>query len=475
MQNSNLSRLLPILKRDWALFTETIEKDIEDAIVSLNKDLRRAKEINRIINKIDDIISSCDDNIVSIIDHRDLFLYVDNSLDDSFAALLFFKEKNSLDNSAVQQIYNKIINSPKILKMQDEYRNLSIKIQFIRERIKKIENLLRGENIDLSLVNELIKKYEFDEKTMKNILLYIITSLGIKQKETREEIAPQDEIDTEEVFQREFKNLTNNYKRKKEELKDVLFKCFFIRQRMLKEEYLTYSGYINDTDELLKENFKNEELLKIYTISFFKIKKDIEDLIDGIKEYSFENVDKLKEEFFFINEEISELESVAEKIRSLIKTDEIQKQTSDEYNVFFLVDGMDRLVISEELIHDNRRNIMTLLRKSVDMDNADISGVRTNRMLGVNDTERLIGKNISMLTTSKVILSYITVGKNILVITGTKVTDDTIKNDTISAVNRNFMAIKRQIAYIEDSDLDYYEFQNYIIKKILEDEKEKIR
>ena len=142
MQNSNLSKLLPILKRDWTLFIDTIEKDVEEAISSLNKDLRRAKELNRIINKIDDIVASCDDNIINILDHRDLFLYVDNTLDESFAALMFFKEKNNLDNYAVRQIYEKITNSPKIVKMQEEYKNLSIKIQFIRDRIKKIQNLL---------------------------------------------------------------------------------------------------------------------------------------------------------------------------------------------------------------------------------------------------------------------------------------------------------------------------------------------
>lgn len=474
MQNSNLSKLLPVLKRDWALFIETIEKDIEDMITSLNKDLRRAKELNRIINKIDDVIKSCDNNIINILDYRELFLYVDNSLESSFAALMFFKEKNNFDNSAVYQIYKNIINSPKIVRMQDEYQHLAIKIKFMKERVKNIQNLLKGNNIDIDLVTDLIKKYEFDEKTQKNIWLYIITSMGVKQKEVKEEevIEEKEETPSQEVFQEEFRTLVKNYQNKKEELKDILIKCFSIRQKMSKEDYLTYCGYINDSDELLRENFKEEELIKIYTISFFRTKKDIEDLIDGIEDYSFEDINAFKEEIAFINEEILELDRVARNLRELVK-EEKNTEEQDEYNVFFLVDGMSRLVIPEDLINENRRNIMALLRKSANMDNANIEGVKTNRMLGVSDTERLIGKNLSMITTSKIILSYITVGKNILVITGTKVTDDTIKNDTISAINRNYMGIKRQIAYIEDSDLDYLDLQNNIIKNIIEEESTK--
>jgi len=475
MQNSNLSKLLPILKRDWTLFIDTIEKDVEETISSLNKDLRRTKELNRIINKIDDIVASCDDNIINILDHRDLFLYVDNTLDESFAALMFFKEKNNLDNYAVRQIYEKITNSPKIVKMQDEYKNLSIKVQFIRDRIKKIQNLLRGNNIDFSLVEDLVKKYDFDEKTKKNIMFYLITTLGVKQKEVKEEekLVSEEIVDNPELFKEEFRKITQKYQNKKEELRDILVKCFSIRQKMTREEYLTYCGFINDQEELLKESFNEDEILKIYTIGFFKTKKDIENLINGIADYSIEDINKYKEEVLFIEEEIVELEDFADKIKKYLNVEQKNEKIQEDYNVFFLIDGLNRLVIPKELIEDNRRNVETIIRKSSNMDNADIDGVRTNRMLGVSDSERLIGKNISMITTSKLILSYITVGKNILIITGTKVTDDTIKNNTVSAINRNFMAIKRQIAYIEDNDLDYLDLQNQIIKNILEEEKVK--
>ena len=183
--------------------------------------------------------------------------------------------------------------------------------------------------------------------------------------------------------------------------------------------------------------------------------------------------DDLDDELAFFDELINEFERIANKLKELDKDEKIELD-SESNNVFFALDAFSRLIVKEELLTTkNRNNIKALLQKIDNVNNSKIDGVKTNHMLGVSEEEKLLNKNISMLTTSKINLAYIMVNKNVLIIGGAENTSDKFDKIIKQAINRNLIPIRKQIELIENNDFDYLEIQNRIRKAITGEEKTK--
>ena len=474
MQNSNLSsKIFPIIKEDWLSFIKALEKDLQQMMIAYNNDKRRIKDLARLISKLEEITTLSKNNIEEVLNYRELFLYIDNSLESSFDALNYFKTQGNFDNVAVKAIYERIINSSKIMMINSEYNGLSIKIRFDNERIKKLNELLQGNKVDYGLIKELLKKYRFDNNKKKNILLYTIVMLSIKQNEINnsKENDENKKMARNNFYRDHFNELVKKYQIIKENNKDLLIGCFKIKEKMNKKEINMYESFSSNPEEAGSYDFDDNAMLKIYVLATFKIKKDIENYIDGISDLVMESSD-LDDELVFFNEMIGEFENNVCRLKPLITSEEEIIDVADN-NIYFALDIFNRLLIKDLLTDKNINNIRALIQKVDVVENSRIDGVKTNHMLGVSEEEKMLGKNISMLTTSKLRLAYITVNKNILILGGI---DNNDKFDHLIKVivNKNMFAIKNQISLIEKEDINYIELQNRIIDDILK-EKSKIR
>ena len=477
MQKSNLSsKIFPSIKDDWSLFISKASKDLQDMMMTFNNDKRRIKDLERIINKMKEINGLSKDNIAEILNYKELFMYIDNSLESSFDALNFFQKVNNFDNEAVKTIYERIINSPKIIQINSEYNGLTIKVQFDKERIKRLGELIRGSKVDYPLIKELVQKYKLSDSEKKNVLFYPLVMLSIKQNEIKssKELQAKRKEEKQEFYRDRFNELCKLYQQRKEDLKDLLVKCFNVREKISHRELDMYNSFINNPEEIKEYNFDDEIKFKIYTLSFFKIKKDIESFIDGITDLQMDE-SNLDDELSFFNEMINEFNEIANKLKELMKED---TDSIDNYqnNVFFALDAFNRLIINEEILNDkNQSSIKALLRKIVNVSNSKFEGVKTNHMLGVSEEEKMLGKNISMLTTSKIKLAYIMIGKCILIIDGVANNNDKFDKIIKLAINKNIIPIRKQIALISESDLDYLNLQNMIINEIIGEEVEETK
>ena len=472
MQNSNLSsKIFPIIKEDWENFLQKVEHELQEMITIYNNDKRRIKDLERLINKIKEISDLSKDNMKEILNYKELFLYIDNSLESSFDALNFFLEQDNFDNVAVKSIYERIVTSPKIIKLNSEYSGLSIKVQFDKERIKRLGELIRGSKIDFTLIKELLNKYQLDDNKKKNILFYPVVMLSIRQNDLRNSKEKSKDL-KEKFYQERFNELIKDYQKKKESFKELLVYCFNIRKNMNQGEIETYNAFVNNPTEIGEYDFNDEIKFKIYTLAFFKLKKDIESYIDGIIDLQIDS--DLDGEIVFFHEMIGEFENLANILNGLMSINSINDDLENS-NVYFALDAFNRLIIKKELLVDkNKSSIKALLQKADSINNARIEGVRTNHMLGVEDEEKLLGKSISMVTTSKMKLAYIVINKNILIISGVANNNEKFDRVVKLAVNKNMFAIKNQISLIEEEDLDYIELQNRIINSIIGEDSKKL-
>lgn len=470
MQNSNLSsKIFPIIKGDWAIFIQYVEHNLQEMMVNYKEDKRRMKEIERLISKLKEIFYLSKDNIKEILNYKELFMYIDNSLESSFDALNFFIEQNNFDNPAVKAIYERIINSKKILRINSEYNELLVKIRFDKERIKKLGELIQGVRFDYGLVRELLNKYEGDSEFKKNILLYVMVILSVKQNNIKNSEKNEDK---EKFYQDHFNELIKLYQSKKESYKELLLYCFNIRKNMSREEISMYGSYASNPDEINSYGFDDEAKFKIYTLALFKIKSDIEKYIDGIMDLQL-NASDLDSEMVFFHEMISEFEGILNKLSGFQLGNNITDDVNS-HSIYFALDSFNRIIINQELLLDkNKSSIKALLQKADTINNARIEGVKTYHMLGIDNAEKLLGKTISMITTSKMKIAYIVVNKSVLIITGVDINDEKFDRKVEKAVNDNLRAIKNQITLIEQGNIDYIEFQNKIINGITGEEEAK--
>ena len=456
MQNTNLSKILPLLVNDWSLFINHVSKNMEELMLTYNNNKRRIRDLERIIIKINDVISLSKNKYEDILDYKDLFMYVDNSLEFSFDALNFLKKQNNLDNPAVKSIYERIVNSPKIMEITSEYHSLSIKVQFDKEKIKKLQALSRGTNIDFHLIKELISKSEFNDKTKKNILFYPVVMLSIKQKDKEKKSV--DKTANEKKYHDDVLMIHKDFQQQKEKYKDLIIKCFNIREKLSVEEIEMYRNSFNSFNSI--EGFDDELKIKICTLYFFKVKRELEKFINGISDYYIDEV-SFDDEISYYNEKMREWNEVADYLKKILDS---QKKENGQYNVFFALDAFNRLIIDERLL--SKENLNSVSTSSLNKEsNEDIF----HNFVECSD---LLKNKIMYLETDKVKLVYLIINDNILILSGTNQLVDDIKFDTMMnlTIYKNIIPIKKQIKLLEEKDINYLDIQNQIIETIINKE-----
>ena len=445
MQETNLSsKIIPSLREDWQGFIDIIQNDYRKLINQLTKDKQRIRDLERVINKINEITNASKNNITNILKYRDLFMYVDKKLASSFDALEFFQKQDNLDNVAVKAIYNRIINSLEIIKLTSEYNSLTIKVEFNKERIKKLSGLINGNKIDYPLINELIHKYNFDDNKKKNILLYPVIMLSTKAKEDKKLPSNQ-----KEKIKEKFKELCQEYYHKKEEFNNLLVNSFYMKEKMSVQELDTYTSFIKKLDDMKKYELNDEEKYKVYVLSFFKCKKDIEKVIDGISDL-LEDED-VEDDLLCLEELVNDFTEIVNKIQAFTLNKSEEKK--DNKGVYFALDAFNRLIINQDILVDNAKVYESILD----------SNIHPYHMPGVSDLENVIKKSIMVFNINDINTVFIQVNNSILIIYASKVSIDNFERNVRHVVAKNIVPIKKQIELIINNDIDYIELEKRIV------------
>ena len=478
MQNSKLSTIIfPRLNDSWQRFIQRINKELEEMATSNRSEWKRMNELKLSIPQIKKAMNESSDNIKEILKYRDAFVMCDKNLSTLFDALEFFDSVNNLDNDAVVTIYNQIVNSPVILTMDEEYSSNVVKNETYRSRVKPLEEIIRGKKFNISLIKELLEKYKFDDKTKKDILFYILTISAVKQDNVKKTSTPRiDRKKEKERLQREkFKELCEEYDNKLDLYKDFLTYCYNLKQSMSITDENTYKGYISYSSSDLKDKygFNDEELLKIYALALINYKNDIEEYIDSLSDLQMDDID-LANEISFLQVYLEEFDALAKKVSELAIKDEVEEEyPEDNTRVFFAHDPWQRLIVNPKLITINKNGLNAFIRKVNGSSSYKIDGVNANQMLGVDQAEKAIGKNIYILSATNYKLAYIKV-KDCVLILGIADANDTKFDSTLnSIVKAGSEAIKRQIGIIESDDFRkdaYVELQKSLVGKLLKDE-----
>ena len=469
MQNSKLSTIIvPKLNNSWTLFISKVKEELAKMESSNNERANRIIELKERIPKIKEIIDKSKDNIAIILDYRNVFVNIDITLKSSFDALEFFKSLNNLDNDAAKTLYKKIVESPMVNGLSDEYNSLLLDKDYAKKENKPLEDLVRGKKFDQVLIQKLLDKFELGDEVKKDVLLYSLVSSSVKQSEVKinKEEALARKQEKARLYRDRIKELCEEYKAIKEKYKDLFAICYNIKNNMTPDEFDTYKGYIGNPSEAMKYGFDSEAILMVYTMALFKIREDIDQYIEGIGDMDM-NTDKLSGEISFFQELIREFKNIANTINELYQ-EEIDEEVDEENNkVFFATDPFKRLIVNKEIISSNKNSINAFIRKVNSSNNHVIEGIKAIHMLGVADTEELLGKTIYLLSTTNYKMAYIMVNDCVLVL-GIADTSDTKFNNAFNHIIRGgFLAIKDQINMIENGNKDYIELQKGFIKELL--------
>ena len=241
---------------------------------------------------------------------------------------------------------------------------------------------------------------------------------------------------------------------------------------MSKDAYDMYKGYISNPSEALRYGFDDEAMLLIYTMSFFKIKEDIDDYIEGISDLSMDNAN-LSGEVSFFEELINEFGMIAEKIKGLYEEEE-EIEDDETRKVFFALDPFNRLIPNTSIIANNKNSINAFIKKVNNSNNHVIDGVNVVHMQGVEEIEELLGKTIYLLSTTNYKMPYIMINDCVLVLAISTSTNTKFNNAFTHIVKGGLLPIRRQMGLIEDRNQDYIDLENDLLKDLLSEKEKQI-
>lgn len=469
MQNSKLSTIIfPKLGDSWQQFIKKVEEDLNNVALSQENGSKRINFLKDNMPRIKKIIEASKDNVSEILKYRQLFTSLDKDLSSFFDALEFFKAQDNFDNDAVMVLYKKIVESPTILRLGEEYNSLLYQKEHNSQ--KSLEDLISGKKIDQSLIIKLLDKYDLDEKTKKDVLLYSIVMTSIKQKEIDSSVRKEKKKKSYEETISELKSLCEDFAKAKDEYQDLYNTCYSIKQNMTPNDMDMYKGYTDysvDTDLANKFGFDNSELLKIYALQFIEHRNNIVDYIDSLCDLQMEN-SKLSDEVEFLRMFIGEFKEIAKRVNRLSKENSIEKEEENEDNrVFFALTAFNTLIVDKNLIVNNRNSLNAFIRKVNTSKTHQIDGIRVVPMIGVKDVEELLGKTIFMLKASNYKLAYIMVNNCVLVLDMADANDTKFDSAFRHIIRGGILAIQRQISLIEDMNSDYIDLQKELTKDLL--------
>lgn len=456
MQNSNLSSIIPNLNDSWQIFIQKVQEEISSIKTANHNDANRFKELEGYIAKLGEIKKICEKNPAEILNHRLFLLHIDNSLSkkNHFEALSYLKDNGNLDNDSVKMIYDEIMRSPGVVSLNEKYNNLELKLDFAKDQIKPLEDLVSGKKYDQVLIQNLLDKYDFNDEIKKNILFYSIVMMAIKQDEINNSLDDENKKeDKAKLYHDKIIELCNEYQNKKDDYKDLFAKCYSIIQKMDHDEIFMYKEYIDNPREAIKQGF-NE--VNIYVMSLLKMRKDIEDYIDGISDLEME-VHNLIDEIVFFKEMLDKFDKNIEKVSSLLKE---KSENYEEVNdIFFALDPFNRLIMNKSLLINNIDSINSVTKKEFDDEN--------NSSQELFESEELLKRKVYLLSTDNYKLAYVMVNNCVLVL-GIDDNSNTKFNSILNRVVRtNLLAIRKQINLILQMDDNYIALQNEIKEDIM--------
>ena len=192
MANSKLERDLPFIEDNWKVFISLVKDDIKTEYDSLEELELQYKKYSR----IDKIIHYSENNISFILEQKEFFIELDESLESKFNILEAFKRRNNLDNDIALSTYKSIVEKGTVKKVLAKLPDTKDRIDLTKDYINRLKDLVNGEVYNFDLITELTSKYDLDSQARNAILIYpVIKSARLSLKAKEKEIELSDELE----------------------------------------------------------------------------------------------------------------------------------------------------------------------------------------------------------------------------------------------------------------------------------------
>lgn len=486
MANSKLERDLPFIEDNWKVFISLVKDEITSEYDSLQEFELQYKKYSR----LDKIVHYSENNIGFILEQKEFFIELDESLESKFNILEAFKRRNNLDNDIALSTYKSIVEKGTVKKALAKLSDTKANIDYTKDYINRLKDLVNGEVYNFDLITELTSKYDLDSQAKNAILIYpVIKSarLNVKAINKEEELG----LEEKQSYRYLFDIQKERYNKLISERKELLDKYYNIISGMSPLVSTTYRGFIKlsetELDEIPDEYFGKDYPECKSTISamqVFDTKSEIESLIENIVTNDYTNAEDIE----FLNEyidtfdnELKKLELLDEKVVIIDKTNDINL---DDKKVFFLTDEEGKPFISEDTTNDHSKSLVNLINKGDQGLTARKKGSNVKHLLGkkIEEIERKLDKTVFMLINGQIIVSYVKVNlenkeennEGIVIITSCGVHPNTIVENTADVINKNLDWVVTQIASIEALDKKQMKLQESVRKSIMDNTVETI-
>lgn len=464
MQNSKLTNIIiPNLAESWKLFIQKVTDELRQLKTDHSRENNRCKELSIHIPKLAEMKRKCNDNIKEIYNYRIFLSYVDDSLElkNFLNGLDYLKEHDNMDNDAVKSLYNSIINYPRIVSLNEEYDRLLLKTKLNKDQIKTYENLINEEVINISLITELLDKYDLPDNIKKNVLTYALAMSSKKEYTSDKEVSSN-------KTNAKFGELLKIYEEINKNNQELIARCLYNYKNINESQRESYEKIASKWEEISSKDFNKGELLKIYMVAFVKTKQSIESLTESVKDLRMDDI-SLNKEVNYFKILIKKYNKLIEIITSLTITNE--EIIDDEDRVFFAHNTFNILLIDKEILRKNIDSFEKYINEVNNSSNRLDDDVETYRMLGVDEVEDLLDKRINVLKTLDYKLAYVMVDDNVLVISIADISDFNFERGFVRLVKTNANTLKKQIKYIETKDKEYLKLQSELKEDLLNQRK----
>ena len=461
---------------DYVKECETLWKRFINSIILEVENLKQEKADNEELKSKFNMLFDGIKSVESAIKSKDFLIDFDPSLKDYVDALVFFKEKDNLENLMVKDSFEKIKESKRVKSAYRAYDDIGKKIE---EIIKEIEtkNIFLDNPHDVNKILEYAKHQELDDEEIKQLLFYSlyevtlrkdktkkdkkknIKKVEIQKKEEKEE-APKIELELpEDTESLEYEKELLRFEKIQTDNKELLDSKY----ADLKEgtnEYTSYTAY--DISELKEMGVNDEIISKVITHKLLIIKKEINKEVENIKLLSDGTLKKDASDY--IVELINEYEKLLSKLSELNIENDEEMEVKNQ-NVYFAHDEGNSLLVPD---NDNHSKKIYAFASKFDNNEGQVK-INIKRMLGVEKEAQRIGKTVYMLN-APYSISYVKINQAdkeaIYIITAGP--RENIDIDTAQVINDYYDDIVNQMKLIENSD--YIEMQNQVIIRALLEE-----
>ncbi len=409
----------------WNRFVESIQNDV-NALNTREKEISDSEEKYRLFSEI------LSDNS-KIIENKSLFIELDPSLEPEFNKLIFFKEKNNMENKMAEMALRKIVNNSKVVEASTPSITSKTELESISSKIKSLEVVLNGNFTPADIV-EAAKLHNLSDEEIKRILFYYIyrttpmVRVVLQRKENS--IAKDDnikEIKIDETPEEEVRiadipffnvdtapSVKEKYDEEKKKYDEIRAKNKDIMSRyseILKNNRLASSYFNVSTEQLYELGLNEDDIAEIIAYKLFKAKESVEGYINLVEMDATQNINLLDADCDMAIKKMHDFEAL---MSELIKLDEkelegdVENANFNNSELFFAHDEEGKALIQndEELLN----KIYDIIRGTDDT-TIENSYAKAYRVPYVEKEERILGKEIYMLLSSPSV-SYVKLNHN---------------------------------------------------------------